>query len=88
MVRFILLVMMGSALTRAATAQDAPTRPQVPVIIGGETSYDACGGNGVVVGLDPNGDGFLAVKSGPGLSHPRIDKLYKGFRGPLSHNTR
>ena len=24
--------------------------------------YDACGSNGMVVGLDPNGDGFLAVK--------------------------
>ena len=53
-------------------------RPQVPVIIGGHADYDACGGSGVVVGLDPHGDGFLAVKSGPALSSPRIDKLYNG----------
>jgi hypothetical protein len=78
MVRFILLVLIGIALAHAATAQDASIRPQVPVIIGGYTSLDACGGNGVVIGLDPNGDGFLAVKSGPRLSHPRIDKLYNG----------
>jgi hypothetical protein len=78
MVRFILLVLIGSALAHAATAQDAPIRPRVPIIIGGDPSLDACGGNGVVVDLDPNGDGFLAVKSGPGLSHPRIDKLYNG----------
>src|SRR4051794_31849558 len=78
MVRFISLVLIGSALVHAAAAQDAPIRPQVPVIIGGHADYDSCGGTGVVVDLDPHGDGFLAVKSGPGLSYPRIDKLYNG----------
>ncbi len=40
---------------------------------------DACGSIGVVRGLDPHGgDGFLAVKSGPGLTYPRIGKLYNG----------
>jgi hypothetical protein len=38
---------------------------------------DPCG-NGVVMGLDPRGDGFLAVKAGPGLNYDRIDKLYNG----------
>ena len=28
--------------------------------------------------IDPNGDGFLAVKAGPGLQYERIDKLYNG----------
>lgn len=51
-------------------------RPQVPVVIqAGET--DACG-NGLVRGLDPEEDGFLAVKSGPGLRYKRIDKLFNG----------
>ena len=76
--RFILLVLIGGIFVHAATAREAPIRPQIPVIIGGDASYDACGSNGVVIGLDPNGDGFLAVKSGPGLSYPRIDKLYNG----------
>jgi hypothetical protein len=76
--RFILLVLIGSTLVHVATAQEVPIRSQVPVTIGGDASYDACRGNGVVVGLDPNGDGFLAVKGGPGLSYPRIDKLYNG----------
>ena len=78
MIRLISLALVGSILAHSAAAQDAPIHPQVPVIIGGDTSLDACSSNGVVVGLDPNGDGFLAVKSGPGLSYPRMDKLYNG----------
>jgi hypothetical protein len=35
-------------------------------------------GAGVVLGLDPRGDGFLAVKAGPALRYKRIDKLYNG----------
>jgi hypothetical protein len=61
-----------------AAAQEAHIRPQVPIIIRADAKYDACGGSGVVVDLDPRGDGFLAVKGGPGLSYPRIDKLYNG----------
>ena len=38
---------------------------------------DPCG-TGVVGGLDPLGDGFLAVKAGPGLDFDRIDKLHNG----------
>lgn len=31
-----------------------------------------------VTGLDPNGDGFLAVRTGPGTNHRKIDQLYNG----------
>lgn len=30
------------------------------------------------MGLDPNGDGFLAVRSGPGTNYRKIDELYNG----------
>jgi hypothetical protein len=50
----------------------------VPILIGGNDEYDACGGTGMIVGLDPRGDGFLAVKSGPGLRYKRVDKLFNG----------
>ncbi len=30
----------------------------------------------LVNGLDPNGDGFLAVRSGPGTNYPQIASLY------------
>jgi hypothetical protein len=64
------------ALVAPATAFD---RPIVPVVVGQDgPDYDACASSGTVEGLNPRGDGFLAVKSGPGLNFERIDKLYNG----------
>jgi len=57
-----------------AAAQRA--KLDVPVIIKA-SDLDPCS-NGIVVGLDPRGDGFLAVKSGPGLRYRRVDKLFNG----------
>ncbi len=48
----------------------------VPVKVGGEAEYDACGSVGAVYRLNPNGDNFLAVRSGPGSAHVMIDKLH------------
>ncbi len=31
-----------------------------------------------VTGLDPNGDGFLSVRTGPGTQFRKIDELYNG----------
>jgi uncharacterized protein YgiM (DUF1202 family) len=31
-----------------------------------------------VAGLDPNGDGFLAVRTGPGTNYPKIDEIHNG----------
>ncbi len=50
----------------------------VPVMIGGEADLDACGGFGEVRGLNPYGDGFLAVRTGPGTKYSMIDRLYNG----------
>jgi hypothetical protein len=63
----------------AAIGEEARFRPQEPVIIKPNESggADQCA-NGTVHGLDPRGDGFLAVKAGPGLRYKRIDKLYNG----------
>lgn len=33
-----------------------------------------------VVGLDPKGEGFLAVRTGPGSNYRMIDRLYNGDR--------
>jgi hypothetical protein len=60
------------------SSNEARVRPEVPVQIPSYPDRDACGSNGVVTGLDPNGDGFLAVKSGPGGRYQRIDKLFNG----------
>ena len=50
----------------------------VSVMVGGEANYDACCGVGKVVGLDPKGDNFLSVRSGPGSKYDEIDRLYIG----------
>ena len=33
---------------------------------------------GVVKSLNPNGDGFLAVRSGPGNGNAMVDKIHNG----------
>jgi hypothetical protein len=48
----------------------------VPVIAGQIRGYDACGSVGVVRGLDPRGDGFLAVRAGPSSDYAMLDKVY------------
>ena len=51
----------------------------VPVVVGGNDRFDACKASGQIVGLDPNGDGFLSVRSGPGgRPYSEIDRLYNG----------
>jgi len=53
---------------------------RVPVMVGGEPDFDACGSQGVVKGLDPQGgDGFLAVRGGPGSGYAMLDKVYNGY---------
>ena len=53
----------------------------VPIIIGGAVSAAACPGGGDVVGLDPRGDNFLSVRSGPGGSEYReLDRIHTGQR--------
>ena len=51
----------------------------VPVIAGQDPGYDACGTVGVVRGLNPRGDGFLAVRAGPSSNYAMLDKVYNGY---------
>jgi hypothetical protein len=46
-----------------------------PVLVGGESDLDACLSLGQVVGLDPAGDNFLAVRAGPGSKNAELDRL-------------
>ena len=51
------------------------------VMAGGEPEFDACGGTGEVAGLDPRGDGFLSVRSGPGgAPFSEMDRLFNGSK--------
>ncbi|EKE44254.1 hypothetical protein OCGS_1770 [Oceaniovalibus guishaninsula JLT2003] len=40
----------------------------------------ACFGVARVMGLDPQGDGFLAVRTGPGSDYPQIGAVHNGDR--------
>ena len=72
-------LLIAAAALVALVAPVIAGRIDVPVMAGGsDPGYDACGSSGTVMGLNPRGDGFLAVKSGPGLEFARIDRIYNG----------
>ena len=56
----------------------AAARRDVPVIVGEDASLDACGSWAEVSGLNPAGDGFLAVRGGPGADYAMRDRLREG----------
>ncbi|MGB3408633.1 MAG: SH3 domain-containing protein [Jannaschia sp.] len=69
---------LSAALTLPAPAQtlDVPIRPPCNQA----TTEAACTGVGTVMGLDPNGDGFLSVRTGPGTAFQKIGELRNGDR--------
>jgi hypothetical protein len=62
------------AVLIGATAQAQQGKLDVPIVVGG-TQLDACGSIAVVKRLDPAGDNFLSVRSGPGATYREIDRL-------------
>lgn len=75
--RLILLSLVACLFALPALTQLRP-RMDVPVLAGGGGS-SACPGRGEVVGLDPNGDGFLSVRSGPGgRPYSEVDRVHNG----------
>jgi predicted aspartyl protease len=75
-VRNICLCGVAIAVTQETVASN---RIDVPIVLGGEKSSNACGDAGEIIGLDPQGDGFLSVRSGPGDPQFReIDRLFNG----------
>ncbi len=66
-----------AAILMAASVVWAHAQSSIPVIIGVDgPGFDACGGVGRVVGLNPRGDNFLAVRAGPSTDFTKIDELY------------
>ena len=49
----------------------------VPVYLDSTDDIDPCAW-GKVTGLKVNGDGFLAVRTGPGTNYKMIDKIHNG----------
>jgi hypothetical protein len=73
LVAILLCVPIGPALAQRLDVPIVPYCDQA-------TTQAACSGVGTVMGLDPNGDGFLAVRTGPGTGYRMIDKLVNGQR--------
>jgi hypothetical protein len=71
-------------LVAASVAQEKPkpaAKPPKKVAEASEDSTrsaDGCSGFGKVKGLDPNGDNFLSVRTGPGPGFTEIDRLFTG----------
>ena len=75
-----LLCSIAAALLALATvsAGALAATGSVPVMAGKVPDLDACMTLGEVRGLNPEGDGFLAVRTGPGEGHQMVDKLTEG----------
>ncbi len=71
MTAFLTMMMMAPA----ASAQQL----DVPFEVLEDGEMAGCGG-AQVMGLDPNGDGFLSVRTGPGSDYRKIGELYNGDR--------
>jgi hypothetical protein len=69
------VVLVGDALAQQ------PRGLWVSVHVGGSADLDACTASGSVVGLDPRGDNFLSVRSGPGgPPYKEADRINTGQR--------
>ncbi len=77
-VRNLALCVLFAAVFVFAQDSNLAAASSKAVMVGGEADFDACGGSGVVVGLDPKGDGFLAVRAGPGSQYKMVEKLENG----------
>ncbi|QWP74665.1 hypothetical protein J5226_13280 [Lysobacter sp. K5869] len=67
--------LLALALTLSVNSTLAAPPHAVPVEVGGDAILDACGSLGRVHGLKVGGDGFLAVRDGPGSAYAMTDKL-------------
>lgn len=76
----LILALIAAATAAMPTFAVAQQRVDVPIMIGGNAEFDACGGVGVIAGLDPRGDGFLSVRGGPETRYREIDRLVNGNR--------
>jgi hypothetical protein len=76
MVHATWLVLCAAALPMSAPL--AQGLLDVPLEVGGSADVDACPSVGVVGGLDPRGDNFLAVRSGPAVRFAKVDELHAG----------
>ena len=66
----------------------SPRQTEVPVEMGGHAELDVCGTWAEVSGLNPEGDGFLAVRAGPGKQYAIRGRLREGDTFYVCDNSR
>ena len=62
------------------TPAPKPAKPVKPKVDKPKIATNQCAQSGRVVGLDPNGDNFLSVRTGPGTSFNEITRIYTNDR--------
>ncbi len=73
-----LAAITAAAMAGTPAAAHEPADAQ-PVMIGHDgMDFDACAGWGVVSGLNPEGDNFLAVRAAPTTQASKMDELHEG----------
>lgn len=72
------VIALAACLLLAIPVGSCAHMKSVPVMVGGDAESDACGAVGEVKGLRSGGDGFLAVRAGPGTSYGVVDKIGNG----------
>lgn len=78
MIRFAMLFPAAAAVALLASTLAVAAPRDVPVVVGESAELDACTSWAKVKGLNPKGDGFLAVRGGPAASHAMRDRLREG----------
>lgn len=72
--RILIAVTLALLMTTVAGAASK----SIPVYVGGDEDEAACPNMGEVVGLNVNGDNFLAVRRGPGTKYKKFDEIHTG----------
>ena len=72
-----------AALLCSAVQAAAPIQPDVPVMVGGDSEQDACGGTDQVIRLNPRGDNFVSLRSRPSTTGRELARLPSGQSGYL-----
>jgi hypothetical protein len=72
------LPVLPLALLCIAAQAPHPPRPAVPVMVGGDADYDACGAVLKVTGLNPRGQNYLSLRSAPSPRGRDLARLRPG----------
>jgi hypothetical protein len=70
---FIGCIACATSFTSSAVSKTATAKPVMIGTLGPE--MDACNNMAWIFGVKPKGDGFVAVRSAPGIKEKMIDKL-------------